>query len=206
MKAHRTVSLTLLAVGAALVLLPELAPATIEEQRARLPPPATCTDPVEGVWMSHKYNPDYDEWMIFTLWVHRGADNQLSGNIEGHAWFGGGPRASEPPACSELSSHWVVAMTALGTVAERRIEFWGTAWHVQQVFCGPQHIGYNLDHFTGTIDPAIMEFQSVNNDGGRAINDPTVFRRVRCLDPVSPPHPYVQPPDFHPPRRRGCGR
>jgi hypothetical protein len=39
---------------------------------------------------------------------------------------------------------------------------------------------YRPDHFTGTIDPAIQEFQSVNNDGGRAVNDPMVFRRIAC--------------------------
>jgi hypothetical protein len=46
----------------------------------------------------------------------------------------------------------------------------------------------------------------VNNDGGRAINDPTVFRRVRCYEPPAVPHPVVAPPAFRPPSRSGCSR
>lgn len=213
---HRAVSLSLVGVGAALVLLPSLAPATVEEQRARLPPPASCTDPVEGVWMSHKYEPPWDEWMIFTLEIHRtpgapanpppGTAVPLVGRIQAHAWFGAGPQGSSPPPCGQIPSHWTVEMTAEGRVTDGRVEFWGTRWSVGQVFCGSRNFGYNLDHFTGVIDPAIHEFQSVNNDGGRAVNDPTVFRRVRCLDPISPPHPYVAPPSFQLPRRSGCSR
>jgi hypothetical protein len=43
-------------------------------------------------------------------------------------------------------------------------------------------LDYHPDHFTGTIDPQREEFQSVNNDGGRAVNDPMVFRRIGCVD------------------------
>jgi hypothetical protein len=219
LRPRRVVLLTLTGVCAALVLVPSLAPATIEEQRARLPPPATCQDPVEGVWMSHKYEPPYDEWMIFTLQIHRdprGAQAPtvlgvpgripLAGYIQAHAWFGSGPQASAPPPCTSGQSHWEVAMTAEGHVTGMRVEFWGTSWNISAVHCGSRYFRYNLDHFTGVIDPAIQEFQSVNNDGGRAINDPTVFRRVRCFDPSSPPHPYVAPPSFQPPGRSGCSR
>ncbi len=213
---RRALSITLVGVGAALVLLPSLAPATIEEQRTRLPPPASCQDPIEGIWMSHKYELPGDEWMIFTLEVHRaqgaavnappGAPIALVGRIQAHAWLGAGPRASSPPPCSSGLSHWTVEMTAQGQVVDRRVDFWGTHWSIGNVFCGPRYFGYNLDHFSGEIDPTIQEFQSVNNDGGRAVNDPTVFRRVRCFDPVSPPHPFVAPPSFQPPRRAGCSR
>ncbi len=208
---------SLAALLAALVLLPSLAPATIEEQRTRLPPPATCQDPIEGVWMSHKFETPGDEWMIFTLEIHRdhtndanaqpGAPIALTGHIQAHAWIGAGPTASAPPPCSPGLSHWIVEMTAAGTLNDRRLDFWGTRWAIGNVFCGPRHFGYNLDHFSGVLDPTIQEFQSVNNDGGRAVNDPTVFRRVRCFDPVAPPHPFVAPPAFQPPARRmGCSR
>ena len=214
--ARRAVTLALLGLGAGLVLLPSLAPATVEEQRARLPPPASCQDPVEGLWMSHKYESPWDEWMIFSLEIHRapgapanppaGTSVPLIGTIQAHAWFGVGPGATAPPACIAGLSHWTVDMTAQGRVTDGRVEFWGTRWWISNVFCGPRHFNYNLDHFTGVIDPAIQEFQSVNNDGGRAVNDPTVFRRVRCFDDVSPPHPFVAPPAFQLPRRAGCSR
>ncbi|MEZ4407613.1 MAG: hypothetical protein R3A52_14210 [Polyangiales bacterium] len=48
----------------------------------------------------------------------------------------------------------------------------------------------------------------MNNDGGRSINDPTVFRRIRCYEPEVQPHPVVRPPAFQPPSRNrwGCSR
>ena len=216
MSPRRAVAVALVGLLGALVLIPSIAPATVEEQRARLPPPATCQDPIEGVWMSHKYEPPWDEWMIFTLEIRRapgapanpppGTPVPLVGRIQAHAWFGGGPQASSPPPCGVIPTHWTVEMTAEGNVVDRRLNFWGTRWAIGQVFCGSRSFGYNLDHFSGAVDDTIHEFQSVNNDGGRAVNDPTVFRRVRCLEPLSPPHPFVAPPAFHPPRRSGCSR
>ena len=49
MSPRRVVATALVGLLGALVLLPSVAPATVEEQRARLPPPATCQDPIEGV-------------------------------------------------------------------------------------------------------------------------------------------------------------
>ncbi len=209
----------LVGLGVALVLLPSLAPATVEEQRARLPPPAVCADPLEGVWVSHKYEAPYDEWMIFTVDLRRDPRGAASPNMRGvpsriplvgritaHAWFGAGPQGSAAPACTLGIHHWQVGMSGEGYSDGGRIEFWGTRWAVENVWCGPTSFGYNLDHFTGVIDPAIQEFQSVNNDGGRAINDPTVFRRVRCYEPTAVPHAVVAPPAFHPPQRSGCSR
>jgi hypothetical protein len=210
---RRIVHASLVTVMVAIVLLPAVAPATVEEQRTRLPPPATCQDPIEGIWMSHKFEAPGDEWMIFSLEIHRapGAVNpngvtRLVGNIQAHAWLGAGPAASAPPVCTSGLQHWIVAMTAEGTLQNQRLNFWGTRWAIQQVFCGPSSFGYNLDHFSGVLDATIQEFQSVNNDGGRAVNDPTVFRRVRCFDNPAPPHPYVVPPSFQPPKRSGCSR
>lgn len=216
--ARRGLRATVAAVGA-MTLVPSWAPATVEEQRARLPPPAVCADGVEGVWVSHMYEAPWDEWMIFTLEVRRDPRGAaaptvrgvrgripLVGRIEAHAWFGAGPTGSAPPACTDTRSHWIVEMPGEGFIDGMRLEFWGTQWRVKQVLCGPSGFGYNLDHFTGTIDPAIQEFQSVNNDGGRSVNDPRVFRRVQCLAASSPPHPYVAPPAFQPPQRAGCSR
>ncbi len=39
-------------------------------------------------------------------------------------------------------------------------------------------LGYNLDHFTGTIRG--NRFLAVNNDGGRDVNAPYSFRRTSC--------------------------
>ncbi|MBI5514859.1 MAG: hypothetical protein HY909_13875 [Deltaproteobacteria bacterium] len=193
------------ALCASLLALPSVVPATIEEQRARLPPPATCEDPVTGVWRSHRYNPRFGDWMIFTLTVRRAATDPASlvGSIEAHSWSGG-PTQSEPPPCGPGVLHWTVEMTALGRfdAPRRQIEFWGTRWWVRERQCRGWP-SYNLDHFTGTIDPRIQEFQSVNNDGGRSVNEPTVFRRVRCLEDLGAPHPAVTPPPFRPPPRRG---
>lgn len=196
-----------LAIAAPLV---RPARANIQEQRARLPPPATCTDPVEGVWMAHKYNPAYTDWSIFTLEIRHAPGNPagLVGVIKNHGWSGG-PQQSEPPGppCRPGQKHWVVSMPAQGRYANGRIEFWATSWTLENRIC-ELFAGYNLDRFSGTIDPAIQEFQSVNNDGGRAVNDPAVFRRVRCLDSsTSVPHTKVAPPPFYPHiTTGGCGR
>ena len=133
---RRIVHVSLVAALAALVLLPSLAPATVEEQRTRLPPPATCQDPVEGIWMSHKFESPGDEWMIFTLEIHRapttatgtpGALLPLVGHIQAHAWLGAGPAASAPPPCTGGIQHWTVEMTAQGTLSGQRVEFWARA-------------------------------------------------------------------------------
>jgi hypothetical protein len=185
------------------------APANVQEQRARLPPPATCTDPVEGVWLSHTYNPDFQDWYMFTLRIRRitpGSD-QLIGDIESHSW-NGSPTESEPPACRFGLNHWTVQMTAQGSIDKGAVSFAGTQWQPKETFCGhgPGMGEYNLDHFSGQIDPALQEFQSVNNDGGRSVNEPAVFRRIGCLEPPPVPHVQVAPPSFYPPGRGGgCG-
>ncbi len=206
---RRAILALLAAALAAVVLFPGIGRATIEEQRARLPPPATCPDGVEGVWLSHTYNPDYQDWYMFTLRIRRKAPGsaELIGEIESHSWDGT-PQEAEPPACRAGLNHWTVAMPAQGTEVNGLVHFWGTSWHVKESFCGssPGLGSYNLDHFSGQIDPAIQEFQSVNNDGGRSVNDPTVFRRIGCFEPPPVPHIQVAPPPFYPSTRTGgCG-
>lgn len=197
-------------VVAAMLFAPGIGHANIEEQRARLPPPATCQDPVEGVWLSHSWYPQ-QEWYMFTLRVRRASagSRDLVGEIESHAW-NGTTQEVEPPACRSGLDHWVIFMPARGHLDEDgTIHFGGTSWRVKDTFCGyaPGLGSYNLDQFSGKIDADLQEFQSVNNDGGEAVNEPTVFRRVGCLEPRPTPHPVVAPPPFFPSMRTGgCGK
>jgi hypothetical protein len=95
----------------------------------------------------------------------------------------------------------------VGTIDGLRLNFHGTRWQVRQVMCGPRPSATTSTTSAGSSTPALQEFQSVNNDGGAQIDEPTVFRRIRCFDPPQQPHPIVRPPSFHPPRRSwGCGR
>lgn len=193
-------------------LIPGRAPATIAEQRARLPPAAECDDEqVAGIWRSHAFTGRRREWYVFTLFIERVAEqpNQLVGRITSHFWIG--DRADEePPACERQRYQFVVSFDARGTVTDDlHIAFGGVGqWHLDRNPCGARMSGYNLDNFTGVIDPSILEFQSVNNDGGAAVNDPTVFRRIRCPPQRSAQSPSVNPipPAFYPERLGGCGR
>ena len=209
-RSRRLLRVAALALGLIGVLLPREAPGTVAEQRARLPPPANCEHEVEGYWKSHSYSPLFQDWVEFTLEVHTvpGKPGELTGKILNHTWKGG-PDREQPGAC-DGAQIWRarINMVAKGTYHDREIAFWGTEWKLDQVVCGklPFSWGYNLDHFTGTIDPAIQEFQSVNNDGGRSINEPTVFRRIGCFDSAPPPGVDVKPPPVFSKRRTGgCG-
>ncbi|MFK7989459.1 MAG: hypothetical protein AB8I08_25815 [Sandaracinaceae bacterium] len=195
---------------AAVWLVPRRAPATIAEQRARLPPAAECADEtVAGIWRSHTFTPQRREWYVFTLYVRRAPNDpsQLTGRITSHYWRGGA-EDSEPPPCARESYQMTVSFDARGSVSPSgTIEFGGYgSWRMDQSPCGRQAFGYNLDHFSGVIDPSILEFQSVNNDGGSAVNEPTVFRRIRCPPVQSAEAPSVNtvPPSFYP-DRGGCG-
>ncbi|MFK7985026.1 MAG: hypothetical protein AB8I08_03270 [Sandaracinaceae bacterium] len=178
------------------------APATIAEQRARLPPAAECADEtVAGVWRSHAWSARWDEWQVFTLYVRRVPDRPgaLVGRIENHFWAGGRDAEEPPPCAAQRGYDAVVSMRAEGSVSDDgTIRFGGVGqWTLERTNCGGMPGGYNLDVFSGQIDPTILEFQSVNNDGGRAVNEPTVFRRIRCPPTPSAEAPSVNP---HPPR------
>ena len=203
-------------VVAALTLLglllgvPSRAPATIAEQRERLPPPAECgEDIVQGLWKSHKFDPRFGEWVIFSLEIHRLADNpsQLRGRITNHSWVGG-PQQQEPPPCGPGTSEWIIDTDAVGSVDPTgHIRFRGVGqWRLQRRVCPDTRWGgYNLDNFDGVIDPALNEFQTHNNDGGRDVNYPYVFRRINCFPEGSELHPGIvtEPPPFFP-DRGGC--
>ena len=200
-------------VGAGTSLVPATAPATVAEQRARLPPPATCKHPVAGTWQSHDFDEAHNDWTIFTLEIEaiEGDDSQLKGVIRNHTWYSD-KRQPEPPACTG-QLEYLISMDALGQYADGFINFGGVGtWRIDDERCGSFRMGYNLDNFSGSVDPDLQEFQSVNNDGGRAINDPTVFRRVSCAedDEDAGPKIVLAPPPFFPPEEDkagegGCG-
>ncbi len=203
----RRCALWALALGVIALPCLQTAEATISEQRARLPPAAQCEDPVEGVWKSHMYRPTWGDWECFYLEIRRkaGSDTELTGIIRNHSWQGD-PHDQEPGKCRGRDQ-WIVSMDGRGTIHGDEILFGGIGqWRMDRVFCGRGPYGYNLDNFSGTIDRELLEFQSLNNDGGRAVNEPTLFRRIRCFPPGSRPHIQVQPPPFYPERSRsGCG-
>lgn len=194
------------AVAAALLAAPAVS-ATIAEQRARLPPPAECADPVEGLWRAHRHRRDTARWRVFTLTIRRvgGSATALVGTIRNEGW-NGGPDRVEPGACAGLREHWVVTMPARGAIHGDDLVFSGEPpWRLDRVLCGLGPSGYNLDSFSGRIDHGLQEFQSVNNDGGADVNVPTVFRRVGCFERGAAPHVDVAPPPFFPDRdARGC--
>lgn len=184
---------------------------TVAEQRARLPPPADCKDPVAGIWKSHSYDQRHRDWTVFTLEIKRVApdEDEFEGTITNDSWEAE-PHESAPPKCrGEL--RYIISMPAKGHVRDGEINFYGVdTWTLEDVPCGTWNMGYNLDHFSGTIDPDLVEFQSVNNDGGRSVNDPVVFRRIHCNDGEEldeEPRIAVAPPPFEPPEDEAstCG-
>ncbi len=189
------------------------APATIAEQRARLPPAAECEDEiVAGVWRSHSYWEWQREWYVMTLFVERVPENptQLRGRITSHYWVGT-PQDEEPPPC-DRTPHFeaTVSFDARGHVTNGTEIFFGGIgqWRVDSATCGRHPHAYNLDNFSGVIDRETLEFQSVNNDGGEAVNVPTVFRRIRCPPQPSASSPTVSArrPAFYPDNGLGgCG-
>jgi hypothetical protein len=160
----------------------------------------------------------YRDWYMFTLKIKRKEpkSSELVGEIQAHSWDSG-PDEPQPPPCRPYLDHWKVLMPARGRLettparahkAERhKVFFGGTSWSVEARLCGraPGPGQYNLDNFSGIIDPERQEFQSVNNDGGRSVNEPTVFRRIGCYEPPPKPHVAVAPPPFWPKERAGGG-
>ena len=193
-----------LLVAFILFLIPRHSPGTIAEQRARLPPPAECDDGVTGVWQSHVYTPRYRDWYVFTLYINRDKEQRgrLQGKITVHTWSGG-QKDSEPPPCLNGAREYKLTMKAAGTFSGSQVTFGGLSYTLDEEICG-RFSSYNLDQFSGTIDYKIQEFNSLNNDGGLAVNEPSVFRRIKCFewepDLESPPE---KPPLFPQKKRRG---
>jgi hypothetical protein len=190
----------------ALVLVPRPAPGTVAEQRQRLPPPAECENDVEGRWKAHVFDANYHDWHVFTLEVHRvaGSPTALRGTIQVEGWDGG-PSDQAPPACKGRI-HFTGHMPAEGRFENGKITFSGTEWQLDTLLCG-RFVGYSLDNFSGVIDKATQEFQSVNDDHNRG-EQATVFRRIGCFEDAGAPDPAVRvsPPALFPdkPGARGC--
>ncbi len=126
--------------------------------------------------------------------------DRLEGTIENNLWHGDETK-SEPGVCAG-ALHIIVSMDAVGHVRDGQIEFGGVGqWRLDDVPCGHFSSGYALDNFAGPLDPARSEFQSMHNDGGAAVNQPTVFRRIACTQPSGGSEPKVvaKPPSFYPP-------
>ena len=178
------------------------APATIAEQRARLPPPAECTDPVEGTWRGLSWYPNHHQWYEFTLEIRRvpGDDTKLTGEILAHYWDGPIDRHEPPSPC--YGQHVTVKQPAEGFYAGGRVQFGGTKVIYDKVICGAHSGAYLVDVFKGTIDTEINEFNSVNDWNASDFDEPTVFRRIKCPDqresPVRDQPDDVAPPPFYP--------
>ncbi|MFV8755260.1 hypothetical protein ACNOYE_32320 [Nannocystaceae bacterium ST9] len=193
-----------------LLLGPALADATIEEQRARLPPPATeCDDQIAGQWRAHVFYAHVMQWYVFVLDIRRGQANQLHGTIHAEFWDGDADD-QQPPLCNLGVHRGAVVQNASGEADQLDIRFDAIDWRDEQA-CGSLGMGYLLDRFSGTIDPERMEFQSLlNADAPQWRDVPTVFRRVRCATAGSAddrePKIVVAPPPYQPPEgERGCG-
>jgi hypothetical protein len=164
---------------------------------------------VAGIWKSHDYDDAYGQWTIFSLDIQRveGSETELRGTIDNHSWTAL-PEQSQPGPCRGLLEY-KVSMDGRGRVEDGRIAFggWGQ-WRLDEVPCGEFNGIYNLDNFTGLIDAELLEFQSVNNDGGRAVDHPVVFRRVACHAGAvieDEPKVSVAPPPFYPPEEGSGG-
>jgi len=167
------------------------APATVEAQRARLPPAAECGSPVAGRWKALTYFEIQHTWYEYVLEIHE------------DSWFGPAESIEPPTPCIERDKG---KMTANGSFKNGTVEFDGSDFELVEQICGPRY-GYNPDRFTGRLEPERQEFQSVNNDGGAAVNEPIVFRRVGCFEQdgrKSPGSNVTPPPFFSKQHASGC--
>lgn len=198
-------------IGVLLTLGPALAPATIEEQRSRLPPPAfECgDDPIVGIWLAHVYYEHVGQWYVFELNVERDPEGEglLRGTIRAEFWTGSVGRP-QPPLCDEPGNRSAVFEQAKGRADGLALSFDAVEWRDLEI-CGPLRGAYLLDHFSGTVELERMEFQSLLNADAPEWRDvPTVFRRVRCgaaPERELTPRIIVEPPPYQPPEREGCG-
>lgn len=186
-----------------LAVRPSEAPATVAEQRARLPPAAECEHPVEGKWKAIVFRQGYEIWHEFILDVHpvKGSDTQLTGMIYVDTWAGGSDK-SEPGQCQ--GDRFKGTMEGRGSFKGGQVHFGGGPFSLTEVLCGNRtQVAYAPDQFTGRLEPERHEFQAVNNDGGTAVNEPAVFRRISCFDDAPVANADVKPPPFFPARRQG---
>lgn len=203
----------------AMTLRPAASPATVSEQRARLPPAAECDDPIAGTWRGLSYYPNHGQWYEFTLEVSRTAADQnvLAGSIVAHFWDGP-PDRSEPLPCADGRLQVAIRQDARGTYEDGKVYFGGIRWEVDKVMCGQYSNRYITDQFKGVIDRERHEFQSINDWSERPDDEATVFRRIRCAEgarsrdtaPAGEERAQptggapVNPPSYQPRQSGGC--
>jgi hypothetical protein len=186
---------------AMIVRVPD-APATVAEQRARLPPPADCGDKVEGKWKALVYQPNGGAWYEWSLEIYQDDEDPtiLTGTTYVDLWTGPEDQP-EPVQCTEF--RFKGKMKATGTFTNGIVAFNGGPFELLETVCG-SYFGYNPDNFSGKLDTDLQEFQSVNNDGGISVNQPVVFRRIGCFDeanePKTPPAD-IEKPSFYPKKK-----
>jgi hypothetical protein len=155
-----------------------------------VPGAADCPDPIVGTWVSREHYPEFGDWYRFELVIRRDARDpaRIVGTIGSRSWAGGAdlhlPTSCLSPNPEELgvAFDWSVRMDATGAFDGARVSFDGRSHHVETTRCGPQFRAdhYNVDHFGGQLVENGRYLQAVNNDGGRAVDEPHVFRRISC--------------------------
>ena len=137
-----------------------------------------CDDPIAGVWVAHRYSPEYRDWARFTLRINRDGTS-LDGTIVARMWRG---LASDrrPPACTAEGWDYTVTMRATGNLLGDRMAFGASTHEVTRIDCASRFFSYNPDHFSGRVDPLADRMLTVNNDGGRDVDAPYEFHRTGC--------------------------
>jgi hypothetical protein len=139
-----------------------------------------CSDPLLGTWVSvPKFNTQYQDWHVMTLHVQPGDEpGSVMGSVSAHVWSGGSQDVVPGP-CSEYGMNYEVSMPAVGhRGTDGALRFDAGPWTLDKTTCTGASWGYNPDHFSGVVDGRAI--RTVNNDGGRSVNDPFGFERVSC--------------------------
>jgi hypothetical protein len=202
-----------LGIAAAALLVPAWSPATVAEQRQRLPPPAECTDPISGVWRAHVFRPDRQRWALNTMELRWNADRtKLLSSYENHYWSGG-PEDSEPPQppCKPGQYRRMASSTGEGTYRGNQLEVQGKKLGGDENICGSTKFTRALGKLTGIVDLEQNEFRSEMTS--RFGTHPIIWRRIRCVGEAEPkliepppPPPVALPPSPPSPSSKGsCG-
>jgi hypothetical protein len=189
-------------VALTMFLASSIAPAGVEEQRRRLPPPAqACSDPITGFWRGHEML--NGRWYKFTLDIERvtAGGPELTGEIESHSWDGG-PDQTSPPPCDDFRNEFILDMPATGRFEDNHVSFVGQSWKLRESLCGRVGV-YYPDGFSGNLIEKGTEFHSMSDDGHNPVV-PVVFRRIKCGDDAKPT-PELPEDEAPMPYASGCG-
>jgi hypothetical protein len=151
-------------------------------ERPRQPPPpdtAECGgDRIVGTWRATKWLRGWHN--VRTMQIRRAGGDQIEGRIVG-LWWDGAQNQRRPPPCAPYQTAYQVSEPSRGHfIGGDRVSFRAASYRIDRAICGSPPSVYNLDHFTGTLDPRRAIIRAVNNDGRAARNDDYVFRRVSC--------------------------